>query len=179
MRRRTREDESREKILDVDATMQGTLTFKDPVNLRINGSFEGNLDVKGNLTIGENAVIRASIKGESITVAGRVFGDIVAIKELKLIPPASVAGNIRTPRLSVVEGSVLDGKCDMSRKGIESQAASKNMLSADELAKYLEVEKSMVFEWAKSGKLPGIKEKDAWKFNKETVDEWIADGKVK
>ena len=31
-----------EKILDVDAAMQGSLTFKDPVNLRINGKFEGN-----------------------------------------------------------------------------------------------------------------------------------------
>ena len=31
-----------EKILDVDAAMQGNLIFKDPVNLRINGKFEGN-----------------------------------------------------------------------------------------------------------------------------------------
>ncbi len=177
--RRKSADEGREKILDVDATMQGTLAFRDPVNLRINGSFEGNLDTKGNLTIGEHAVVRATIKGENITVAGRVFGDIVAIKELKLMPPANVTGNIRTPRLSILEGSVLDGKCDMSKQGGGSQDSSKNMLSADELAKYLEVEKSMIFEWAKSGKLPAVKDRDTWQFNKETVDKWIADGKVK
>jgi len=177
MRRKGRE-EDKEKILDVDATMQGTLTFRDPVNLRINGSFEGNLDTKGNLTIGENAVVRASIKGENIVVAGRVFGDIAATKALKLTPPANVTGNVKTPRLIIVEGSVIDGKCDMSTKG-GLQDAGKDTLSADELAQYLEVEKSMVYEWAKSGKLPGVKERDTWRFNKEIVDEWIAGGKVK
>ena len=33
-----------DKFLDVNATMQGTLRFDDPVNLRINGKFEGTLD---------------------------------------------------------------------------------------------------------------------------------------
>ncbi len=39
------------KILDVDASMQGSLTFRDPVNLRIHGKFEGSLDTKGQLTV--------------------------------------------------------------------------------------------------------------------------------
>ena len=178
MRRRTRE-ETIEKVLDVDATMQGTLTFRDPVNLRINGSFEGTLDIKGNLTIGENAVVKAGIKGENIVVAGRVYGDIIAEKELKLMPPARVTGNIQTPRLSIVDGAILEGECRMTGKGKGSEGSGKNVLTAEELAKYLEVDKSMIFEWAESGKLPGVKEKDAWKFNKATVDEWIANGKVK
>ena len=54
--RRRREEEPKEKILDVDASMQGTLSFKDPVNLRINGKFEGKLQTKGSLTIGEHVV---------------------------------------------------------------------------------------------------------------------------
>jgi len=50
--RRRKDEEFAEKILDVDASMQGTLAFKDPVNLRINGKFDGKLDTKGSLTIG-------------------------------------------------------------------------------------------------------------------------------
>ena len=42
--RRNKNQEPEEKILDVNATMQGTMIFKDPVNLRINGEFEGKLD---------------------------------------------------------------------------------------------------------------------------------------
>ena len=179
MRRRGREEETREKMLDVDATMQGTLSFRDPVNLRINGSFEGSLDTKGNLTIGENAVVKAGIKGENIIVAGRVYGDIVATEELKLRPPAHVTGNITTPRLSIVDGAVLEGKCHMTGKEKDLGGSTKDIVSAEELAKYLEVDTSMIFEWANSGKLPGVKEKNIWKFNKAKVDEWVANGKVK
>ena len=53
------------------------------------------------------------------------------------------------------------------------------MLSAEEIAKYLEVDTSMIFEWVNAGKLPGVKEKNTWKFDRAKVDEWIANGKVK
>ena len=179
MRRREREEGSNEKVLEVDATMQGTLSFRDPVNLRINGSFEGSLDTKGKLTIGENAVVKAGIKGENIVVAGRVYGDIIATKELKLAPPGHVTGNISTPRLSIIEGAVLEGECHMAGTEKKSEATKKKLLTADELAKYLEVNTNMVLEWVNAGKLPGVKERDAWRFDRMQVDEWIANGKVK
>ena len=179
MRRRGNEEVSKEGILDVNATMQGTLSFLDPVNLRINGSFEGSLDTKGNLTIGENAVVKAGIKGENITVAGRVYGDIIATKELKLMPPGHVTGNISTPRLSIIEGAILEGECHMTGSEKKTDGSRRDLLSAEELAKYLEVNTSMVLEWVNAGKLPGVKERDAWKFDRTKVDEWIASGKVK
>ena len=43
MRRKEAQVPAEEKILDVTASMQGTISFKDPVNLRILGSFEGKL----------------------------------------------------------------------------------------------------------------------------------------
>ena len=88
-----------ERILDVDASMQGTLSFKDPVNLKINGKFEGILNTKGNLMIGEHASVNADVTGESIIIAGNVRGNISALKELKLIAPACVVGEIKTPLL--------------------------------------------------------------------------------
>ena len=80
-----RRDKNEQKILDVDASMQGTLAFRDPVNLRINGNFEGKLDTKGSLTIGDNASVRADIKGEEIMIGGKVVGNILAEKELKIL----------------------------------------------------------------------------------------------
>ena len=107
MRRRfkqTQDETPKEKILDVDASMQGTLSFNDPVNLRINGKFEGKLNTKGILMVGEHADIAADIVGEHITVAGKVSGNIKARKELKVISPARIVGDIETPVLSVSEG---------------------------------------------------------------------------
>jgi len=180
MKLRRDKREEGEKVLDVDASMQGTLTFKDAVNLRINGGFEGNLNTKGNLMIGENATVNADIIGETIIVAGRVTGTIVAAKELKLIAPAVVVGDIRTPRLSVAEGAVLDGVCRMlEHERVSEPSPSVNLMSLDELAKYLELEASLVREWASAGKLPGVRDGESWRFDRVKVDEWVAAGKVK
>ncbi|MDP2938999.1 MAG: polymer-forming cytoskeletal protein [Candidatus Omnitrophota bacterium] len=158
-----------EKILDVDASMQGTLCFKDPVNLRINGKFEGTLDTKGNLTVGETASIEAHIIGENIIVAGRVKGDIVATQRLVLLPTASVQGEIKTPKLNIVEGAVFQGKCHMLE----------DILDADELARYLEIDLNSIMDWASSGKIPAIREGNSFRFERAKIDEWVAAGKIR
>ena len=175
MTRRDKRHET-EKVLDVDASMQGTLIFKDPVNLRINGTFEGALNTKGNLMIGEHAVVNADITGESIIVAGRVNGNIIALKDLKLISPARVIGDIRSPLLSIAEGAIFDGTSRMLSKAGD---LTNDAMTPDDLAKYLEIEANLVHEWANSGKLPGTKDGGAWRFERAKIDEWIAQGKIK
>jgi len=175
MTRRDKKHET-EKILDVDASMQGTLIFKDSVNLRINGTFEGVLNTKGSLMIGEHAVVNADITGESIIVAGKVKGNITALKDLKLISPARVIGDIRSPLLSIAEGAVFDGTSRMLGKADDF---TDNAMTPDDLAKYLEIETNLVYEWANSGRLPGTKNGDAWRFERAKIDDWVAQGKIK
>lgn len=157
-----------EKILDVDAAMQGSLSFKDPVNLRINGKFEGNLDTRGNLTIGPTAVINADIIGDNIIVGGRVNGKITAKERLTLLPQAIVEGHIYPARLNIAEGAILEGQCSMLH----------DFLNPEQLAKYLEVELNSIIEWANSGKVPGNKEGSDWKFERKAIDSWVAAGKI-
>ena len=157
-----------EKTLDVDAAMQGSLTFKDPVNLRINGKFEGNLDTRGNLTIGSTALINADIIGDNIIVGGRVKGKITAKERLTLLPQAIVEGHIYPARLNVAEGAILEGQCSMLH----------DFLNSEQLAKYLEVELNSIMEWANSGKVPGNKEGNDWKFERKAIDTWVAAGKI-
>jgi len=168
-----------EKVLDVDATMQGTMSFKDPVNLHINGRFEGTLDTRGVLTIGEKAFVNANIIGDEITVAGRVSGEIIAKQSIRLIAPARVDGNIKTPLLEIGKGAVLNGHCQMTSSVKVSGAASPEIMDADEVARYLEIEASMVKEWASSGKLPAIRDGGVFHFDKVKIDEWIASERVK
>jgi len=177
MMRRRREEEIKDKVLDVDASMQGTLAFKDPVNLRINGKFEGKLDTKGSLTIGEQAVVNADINGETVTIAGRVNGDIRAEK-VKLVAPAYVVGDIKTSVLGIQEGAILEGYCNML-EGKKVSKGSQETLSIDEVAKYLEVEKAVVVEWADTGKLPAKKEASGWKFDKSKIEDWLTSERIK
>jgi len=172
-----RDDE--ERVLDVDASMQGTLTFKEPVNLRISGRFEGSLNTKGNLMIGEHSTVNADIVGESIVIAGKVNGNVSAMKELKLISPGCVVGDIKTPLLSVAEGAILEGNCNMLSKARHESKSGQNIMTPDELAKYLEIDPSLVLDWASSGKLPGMRDGNSWRFDRLKVDEWLTTEKIK
>ncbi|MBI3320525.1 MAG: polymer-forming cytoskeletal protein, partial [Candidatus Omnitrophica bacterium] len=64
MRRKEAQAPIQEKILDVTANMQGEISFKDPVNLHIQGTFEGKLHTKGQLTVGKTAQVKADIEGD-------------------------------------------------------------------------------------------------------------------
>lgn len=158
-----------EKLLDVDASMQGSLSFKDPVNLRINGRFEGTLDVKGSLTIGSTAVVKANITGDTIIIGGRVKGKLVVKDTLVLLSTAILEGEIFPAKLNIAEGAIFDGECSMLH----------DFLTAEELARYLEVDLNSIMEWANSGKIPGTKEKDNWRFERKNVDAWISSGKLR
>jgi excisionase family DNA binding protein len=157
-----------EKILDVDASMQGTLSFKDPVNLRINGKFDGTLDAKGVLTIGQTAIVTADIVGDSIIIEGKIRGKITAKVSLELLPGAVIDGDIYPTRLIVSEGAILNGKCQMLGE----------ILNPDELARYLEVEINSILEWANQGKIPAVKQGNDWKFERKAIDSWVASGKI-
>lgn len=110
------------EMINIDAGMEGNIKFSSPVNLKINGRFEGELEAKGVLIIGEKADVKAKmIKGENITIAGRVKGDIVCSKRLELSPTARIIGNIETSSLVIQEGAMLKGDCQMPIDGEKSE----------------------------------------------------------
>ena len=168
-RREHKEVVHEEKIIEINAQMEGALTFSDPVNLRINGRYTGKLDTLGTLTIGSTAQVEANIVGENVILAGKVKGNIIAKKMLVLMPSASLYGDISTPKLNIVEGAVFQGRCQMLE----------DVLSLDDLAQYLEIEIPAILELASSGKIPAIKEGDYWKFERAQIDQWALSGKVK
>jgi len=153
-----------DKILDVNAAMQGSLVFSDPVNLRINGKFEGSLDTKGKLTVGQAAEIRADIVGENITIAGNIKGNIKATEAVKLLSTAQVIGNIEVPRISIEQGAIFNGKCRTAEARI----------SLEELSDYLSVEEKKIIEWVEGGKIPVEKEGNRLLFDRREVESWVA-----
>ncbi len=166
------------KVLDVDASFQGNLIFKDEVSLRISGNFEGRLETKGDLFIGERAVVRANIIGERITIAGDVNGDVTAASEITLTATAKVVGDIRAPQLVIERGAVLHGMSRMLASHEKENAHRAIFFNLDEVSRYLSVEANLITEWVESGKLPGVRNGEEWRFDKQKVDEWIANGRI-
>lgn len=157
-----------EKVLDVDASMQGSLIFKDAVNLRINGKFEGTLETRGNLTIGQSATVSADIVGDNIIIGGKVKGRVTARERLTLLPTAIVEGDLYPAKLNIAEGAILEGHCSMLH----------DFLNSEELARYLEVDLNSIMEWVNSGRMPALKEGSSWKFERKAIDSWVASGKI-
>ena len=122
-KKKARLDPKEDKFIDIEAGMVGNVKFSSPVNLRINGKFEGNLETLGVLVIGEKADVKTKvIKGEDITIAGKVKGDIVSSRRLEFSPTANVIGDIRAPILIVNGGAVLKGACNVSAENEKSES---------------------------------------------------------
>lgn len=152
-----------EKILDVNASMKGDLVFSDPVNLRINGKFQGNLTVKGNLIIGESADVYATIIGENIIIAGKVRGKIKMTGMIALSPRAEVYADIETPQLAIEKGAIFNGRCVMQQE----------KMSLPQLSDYLSIEENKIMEWVEKGKIPVEKNGKDLFFDPKTVETWI------
>jgi len=160
-----------DKTIEINAQMQGSLTFKDPVNLRINGDFSGDLNTRGTLTIGAGGNVEANINGDNIIIAGRVNGDIRANKMLVLMPTARLVGNIVTAKLNIVEGAIFQGNCQMNE-------GSDSLLDLDEVAKYLEIDIKEIEEMATSGKIPATRTGSSWRFERDQIENWISSVRV-
>src|SRR5947208_9495215 len=67
-------EHSGKDVLSSDVEIKGSIKFQK--ELLIDGKVEGEINSDGVLTIGENADIRGEIKTKSITVFGKVQGNI-------------------------------------------------------------------------------------------------------
>lgn len=86
-------------------------------NMRVNGAMmidgdvDGDLEVSGNLIIGEKARVRGNISAKSAVISGIVLGDISAPEGIKLTSTSTVLGDIATHRLQIAQGVVFHGHC--------------------------------------------------------------------
>ena len=47
------------------------------------------------------------------------------------------------------------------------------IMSIDQLARYLDISRSTLYKFAQDGKLPGQKVGRRWRFLKDAIDEWL------
>ena len=102
--------------LDRGSKITGKVSFEGPA--RIDGEVDGEISAKDSLVISETAVVTAQIRAASVSVAGKVSGDIVATQRIEIRPNAKVSGNLTAPILVVQEGAVFEGHCSMQPEGV-------------------------------------------------------------
>lgn len=91
-------------------------------SIRLDGTIQGDIDCEGNVTIGEQGKVYGKVDGLSITIGGKVEGEIKAKEKLILESKANLKGDVFTKILVVESGAHFDGKSNMG----DSRSSSEN-----------------------------------------------------
>ncbi|RRR74181.1 MAG: polymer-forming cytoskeletal protein [Candidatus Viridilinea halotolerans] len=101
-----------ETVIGANTRFQGSLTSDG--NMRIDGSVEGDVEVLGNLIIGETGRVIATVKAQNVHVSGAVKGEITAVEQLEISPTGKVWGDITTAALHIEPGGLFRGQSAMT-----------------------------------------------------------------
>ncbi|HET9367385.1 MAG TPA: polymer-forming cytoskeletal protein [Candidatus Udaeobacter sp.] len=114
-------DHGGKDILSSDVEIKGSIKFQK--ELLIDGKVEGEINSDGVLTIGENADIRGEIKTKSITVYGKVQGNITVAERCELKSKCTLQGDLKAARLVIEEGATFIGKSEVTSGSISAKSA--------------------------------------------------------
>jgi cytoskeletal protein CcmA (bactofilin family) len=102
------------------------LTVKGKVSgggsLIVMGTLEGEFDLNGELVIAPSALVNGDVRAVSVAVSGSFSGSLTARQRIHLEKSSVVNGRLVAPKLSMVEGAVLNGEIEM-KKPSESKPA--------------------------------------------------------
>lgn len=82
-------------------------------DLLVEGRIEGELSLRGHLTVVEGGVVAAPVSVGEITVEGLVDGDVESRGAVILRPTGAIRGSIRATRVAVEEGARFTGRIEM------------------------------------------------------------------
>jgi len=99
-------------ILSSDVKIVGSIEFEN--ELFIDGKLEGEIRSEGSLTVGENAQISGNIYTKSVTVLGKVSGNITVQERCELKSRAQLMGDLKAARLTIEEGAIFEGKSEVN-----------------------------------------------------------------
>jgi cytoskeletal protein CcmA (bactofilin family) len=114
-------DHGGKDILSSDVEIKGSIKFQK--ELLIDGKVEGDINSDGVLTVGENAEIRGEIKTKSITVYGKVHGNITVGERCELKSKCVLQGDLKAARLIIEEGATFIGKSEVTTGTVPARAA--------------------------------------------------------
>jgi cytoskeletal protein CcmA (bactofilin family) len=107
-----------ETVLGPGISIKGVITGKGGV--RIEGVFEGKIDIEGPLVIGDpGKVVSEEVRAPSVVVGGTMQANVTADK-VQVLRTGRLYGDVSTSNLSTEEGGFLKGTIRMSEEGATS-----------------------------------------------------------
>ena len=111
-------------IIGNDVEVVGTIKCNE--SIEINGKLNGDLNCSGDAVIGEKAVVQGNLSVNCVSVKGQITGNINAKDRIEMKSTARITGDIKSKRLTVVDGVTFIGKSEVNPSGAVHAAASKS-----------------------------------------------------
>lgn len=99
-----------ETIIGPNAYFKGDI--QSDGNIRIDGIFEGHIDIAGNLVIWETAKVIADISANNVSISGAVKGNITG-NRVEILKSGRVWGDLAVKSLILEEGAYFRGQTMM------------------------------------------------------------------
>ncbi|MBO8128128.1 MAG: polymer-forming cytoskeletal protein [Peptococcaceae bacterium] len=97
-------------IIAKGVAFKGTLEGKG--SFRIDGDFHGEINAQGDITIGKEGKVDATVRAGNLEVAGLLKGKATVNGRLYISATGRVEADVKADRLAVEEGGVLLGQCN-------------------------------------------------------------------
>lgn len=101
-----------ESLVGVDAQFDGNLVVKGTI--KVDGRVVGNIDVDW-LILGEKSFLQGNVNAGGVDVGGKIEGNITAREIVSIHSKGYIKGDIKTAKLTVDEGGIIDGMIAMSK----------------------------------------------------------------
>jgi cytoskeletal protein CcmA (bactofilin family) len=99
-------------VVGAKTQLKGDVTGSETVV--VEGLVEGTVRITGDLRIAPGGTVKATVSAKTVTVAGELVGDCQASERVEVQASGRLTGNIKAPRVVIVEGATFRGNSDMS-----------------------------------------------------------------
>ena len=98
-------------VIGTNITIEGEIRGEE--SLTIQGTVKGKIAVAQGLTIEAGANVEADIEAQSVSIAGRLMGNVVARDRLEVRPEGRMIGDAKAARFMIADGASFKGNVDM------------------------------------------------------------------
>jgi cytoskeletal protein CcmA (bactofilin family) len=98
-------------VIGSSIVVDGEISGEEPITIL--GTVKGKVAVAQGVSVEAGATVEADIEGQTVTISGKVTGNVTAREKLELRPESKMVGNAKAPRIVVADGATFKGNVDM------------------------------------------------------------------
>jgi cytoskeletal protein CcmA (bactofilin family) len=113
-------------IIGEGMELTGELCSAD--DIRIDGTFVGDLHTNGKIVVSKKGFVSGIIKAHNVTIQGRGKGEFEAENSFQISPGGYLEGSVKTKYMNITESAFFHGTCNISRGENLSGSASRGKI---------------------------------------------------